>query len=43
MPYELAEKLSMLFSLAPSGKHMSDRDLVRLEPSASLRYQAAAP
>jgi len=40
---ELAEKLRTLFPLAPSGKHMSGRDLGRLEPSASLRYRAAAP
>ncbi len=39
---ELAEKLTPLFPLATSGKHMSGRNLGRLEPSASLRYRAAA-
>jgi len=28
--------------LQPSGKHMSGRDLGRLEPTPSLRYRAIA-
>lgn len=41
-PFEqLAETLKTLFPLAPSSKHMSGRDLGRLEPTPSLRYRAA--
>ena len=39
---QLVEKLKQLFPLAPSKKHMSDRDLGRQEPTPSLRYRAAA-
>jgi len=35
------EKVRVLFDFAPSGKHMSGRDLGRLEPTPSLRYRAA--
>lgn len=39
----LSEKVKALFPLAPSKKHMSGRDLGRLEPSPSLRrYSNAA-
>ena len=38
---QLAETLKTLFPLAPSSKHMSGRDLGRLEPTPSLRYRAA--
>ncbi|WP_262964881.1 hypothetical protein [Methylobacter psychrophilus] len=30
-----------VFQLMPSDKHMVGRDLVRLEPTASLQYHAA--
>jgi hypothetical protein len=33
--------VKILFPLAPSSKHMSGRDLGRLEPTPSLRYRAA--
>jgi hypothetical protein len=36
-----AEKVKGLFPLAPSGKHMSGRDLGRQEPTPALRYRAA--
>jgi hypothetical protein len=39
---ELAKTVKTLFPLAPSSKHMSGRDLGRLEPTPSLRYRAAA-
>lgn len=38
---QLAETLKALFPLASSSKHMSGRDLGRLEPTPSLRYRAA--
>jgi hypothetical protein len=38
---KLAEKVKALFPLAPSGKHMSGRDIGRLGPTPSLRYRAA--
>ena len=38
---QLAEKVKAWFPLAPSGKHMSGRDLGRQEPTPSLRYRAA--
>lgn len=38
---QLAEKVKMWFPLAPSGKHMSGRDLGRQESTPSLRYRAA--
>ena len=37
---ELAKTVKALFPLAPSSKHMSGRDLGRLEPTPSLRYRA---
>ncbi len=37
---ELAKTVKTLFPLAPSSKHMSGRDLGRLEPTPSLRYRA---
>ena len=39
---ELAEKVKMWFPLAPSGKHMSGRDLGRQVPTPSLQYRAQA-
>ena len=39
---ELAKTVKTLFPLAPSSKHMSGRDLGRLEPTPSLKYRAAA-
>ena len=39
---QLTEQVKMWFVLAPSGKHMSGRDLGRQERSPSLRYRAAA-
>lgn len=38
---ELADKVKTWFPLAPSGKHMSGRDLGRQVPTPSLRYRAA--
>jgi hypothetical protein len=38
---QLTEHVKTWFVLAPSGKHMSGRDLGRQEPSPSLRYRAA--
>ena len=38
---ELAELVDDVFQLMPSGKHMVGRDLGRIEPTASLQYQAA--
>ena len=38
---QLAKTVKTLFPLAPSSKHMSGRDLGRLEPTPSLRYRAA--
>jgi len=38
---ELAKTVKTLFPLAPSSKHMSGRDLGRLEPTPSLKYRAA--
>jgi len=38
---QLTEKVKALLPLAPSGKHMSGRDLGRLEPTPSLRHRAA--
>ncbi|BBL76800.1 transposase [Methylomagnum ishizawai] len=38
---QLAEKVKTWFPLAPSGKHMSGRDLGRQQPSPSLKYRAA--
>ena len=37
---QLAEKIKVFFTLAPSKKHMSGRDLGRMEPSPSLAYRA---
>jgi hypothetical protein len=37
---QLAEKIRLLFPLAPSKKHMSGRDLGRLEPTPSLTRHA---
>lgn len=37
---QLTEKVKTLFPLAPSGKHMSGRDMGRLEPTPSLRRRA---
>ena len=37
---ELAKTVKTLYPLAPSSKHMSGRDLGRLEPTPSLRYRA---
>jgi hypothetical protein len=37
---ELAELVDDVFQLMPSGKHMVGRDLGRIEPTASLQYQA---
>jgi len=39
---QLVEKVKTLFPLAPSEKHMSGRDIGRLESTPSLRYRAAA-
>ena len=38
---QLAEQVRTWFPLAPSGKHMSGRDLGRQEPTPSLRYRVA--
>jgi len=38
---QLAEQVKVWFPLAPSGKHMSGRDLGRQEPTPGLRYRAA--
>lgn len=38
---QLVEKVKALFPLAPSEKHMSGRDIGRLEPAPSLKYRAA--
>lgn len=38
---QLAKTVKTLFPLAPSSKHMSGRDLGRLEPTPSLLYRAA--
>ncbi len=38
---ELAVLIDEVFQLMPSGKHMSDRDLGRLESTASLHYRIA--
>ena len=38
---ELAVLIDEVFQLMPSGKHMSGRDLGRLESTASLRYRIA--
>lgn len=38
---QLAKTVKSLFPLAPSSKHMSGRDLGRLEPTPSLKYRAA--
>jgi len=38
---QLAEKVKLWFPLAPSGKHMSGRDLGRQEPTPSLQRRAA--
>lgn len=38
---QLAKAVKNLFPLAPSSKHMSGRDLGRLEPTPSLQYRAA--
>jgi len=38
---QLVEKVKAWFTLAPSGKHMSGRNLGRQEPTPSLRYRAA--
>lgn len=37
---QLAGKVKTWFPLAPSGKHMSGRDLGRQAPTLSLRYRA---
>jgi len=31
-----------IFTLAPSTKHMADKDLGRLEPTPALKYKVAA-
>ena len=38
----LAQQLEELFPLNPSGKHMVNRDMGRLEPTPSLKYKAIA-
>ena len=38
---QLATLVDDVFQLIPSGKHMSGRDLGRLEPTASLKYRSA--
>ena len=38
---KLVDKVKLLFPLAESEKHMSGRDLGRLEPTPSLKYHAA--
>ncbi len=38
---ELAVLVDDVFQLMPSSKHMIDRDLGRLEPTASLQYRVA--
>ena len=38
---QLVAKVKPWFPLAPSGKHMSGRDLGRQEPTPSLKYRAA--
>jgi hypothetical protein len=38
---QLTKAVKNLFPLAPSSKHMSGRDLGRLEPTPSLQYRAA--
>ena len=37
---ELGKKIKDFFQLVPSGKHMSGRDLERLEATPSLSYRA---
>ena len=37
---QLAEQVKTWFPLAPSGKHMSGRDLGRQEPTPALKYRA---
>lgn len=39
--HELSKKIAEVISLRPSAKHMSGRNLGRLEPSPSLKYKAA--
>jgi hypothetical protein len=39
---QLGELVKEVLALRPSEKHMSGRDLGRLEPTASLRYRAMA-
>ncbi len=39
---QLSELVQEVFQLRPSGKHMSGRELGRLEPTPSLRYRAIA-
>ena len=39
---QLGELVKEVLALQPSGKHMSSRDLGRLEPTPSLRYRAMA-
>lgn len=39
---QLGELVKEVLALRPSGKHMSGRDLGRLEPTPSLRYRAMA-
>lgn len=39
---KLGKKIKDFFQLVPSGKHMSGRDLGRLEPTPSLSYKACA-
>jgi hypothetical protein len=39
---QLSDTSVQYFDLRPSEKHMVGRDLGRLEPSASLKYKAAA-
>lgn len=38
----LAHQLQQMFPLQPSGKHMVNRDMGRLEPTPSLKYKAFA-
>ena len=39
---QLGELVKEVLALRPSEKHMSGRDLGRLEPTPSLRYRAMA-
>jgi hypothetical protein len=39
---QLGLSVKEFFHLRPSGKHMSGRDLGRLEPTPTLKYRAVA-